>query len=112
MKTPRQSLLVKSLLVSTLLIGAQIALADDTATPTSASANASSTLIVHKPAPDPSWGKVVQYQEEQSVSSVDQTHETLYKFLFQDSSGIVRVAIYHESASGSGYWEVRVWDQQ
>ncbi|HXL72171.1 MAG TPA: hypothetical protein VN963_00980, partial [bacterium] len=96
MKTSRQSPLVKSLLVSILLIIAQIAFADNTATPASAPVNSSSTLIVHKPAPDPSWGKVIQYQEEQSVSSVDQTHETLYKFLFQDSNGIVRVAIYHE----------------
>ena len=95
---------------SSFLIGAQVALADVTATPT-VSTNSSSTLIVHKPVTDPSWGKVIQYQQEQAISNIDRTRETLHKFLFQDSNGIVRVAVYHESASGNGYWEVWVWDQ-
>jgi len=98
------------LFVLSFLISAQVALADVTATPT-VSTNSSSTLIVHKPATDPSWGKVIQYQQEQAVSNIDRTRETLHKFLFQDSNGIVRVAVYHENTSGNGYWEVWVWDQ-
>ena len=69
------------------------------------------TLIVHKPAANPAWGKVISYQQEQAISSTDKTRETLHKFLFQDSQGIVRLATFHESASGGGYWEVWVWDQ-
>jgi len=111
MKTGYQSLLIKSLFISVLLVSAQIAFADDTTAPSSASSNTSSTIIVHKPATDPSWGKVIQYQEEKSISGIDKTNETLHKFLFQDSNGIVRVAVYHENASGNGYWEVWVWDQ-
>jgi hypothetical protein len=110
MKKSYQSLLVKFLFFLSFLINAQIVFADVTATPT-ASANSSATLIVHKPATDPSWGKVIQYQQEQAVSNIDRTHETLHKFLFQDSNGIVRVAVYHENASGNGYWEVWIWDQ-
>jgi hypothetical protein len=109
MKIPRSFFLLK-FFVALLLISAPIAFADEAATPTPAT-NSSSTLIVHKPATDPAWGKVIQYQQEETISSVDKTHETLHKFLFQDSDGIVRVAVYHESASGTGYWEVWVWDQ-
>jgi hypothetical protein len=69
------------------------------------------TLIVHKPSANPAWGKVISYQQEQAISSTDKTHEILHKFLFQDSQGIVRLATFHESASGGGYWEVWVWDQ-
>lgn len=69
----------------------------------------STTITVHKPATDPAWGKVISYQQE--VPGDDKNHEALYKFLFQDSNGVVRTVIYHESASGSGYWEVWVWDQ-
>lgn len=79
---------------------------DQSQSPQNDGAATSNTLVVHKPLIDPSWGKVVQYQEEQSPS----THETLYKFLFQDSNGTVRTAIYHENASGNGYWEVWAWD--
>jgi hypothetical protein len=125
MRTSYQFLLSKCFIVFLLFIGTQVVFADDTVTTPSASSNhptqnkktddsdsdTSSTLIVHKPATDPSWGKVIQYQEEKTVSTVDKTAETLHKFLFQDSDGIVRVAIYHESESGTGYWEVWVWDQ-
>ncbi len=71
----------------------------------------SNTIIVHKPAADPSWGKVIQFTEEQALSPSEHSKETLYKFLFQDSQDVVRLAIYHESASGTGYWEVWIWDQ-
>lgn len=71
----------------------------------------SNTIIVHKPATDPSWGKVIQYNEEQVISPTDHTKETVYKFLFQDSENVVRLAVYHESTSGTGYWEVWIWDQ-
>ena len=66
----------------------------------------SSTLIIHKPSPDPAWGKVIQYEVEQNPTA----HETLYKFLFQDSKGLIRTAAYHEGSSETGYWEVWVWD--
>jgi hypothetical protein len=110
MKNSHQSILLNFLFFSSFLISTQVALADVTTTPT-APANSSSTLIVHKPATDPSWGKVIQYQQEQAVSDIDRTRETLHKFLFQDSNGIVRVAVYHENTSGNGYWEVWIWDQ-
>ncbi|HTA76432.1 MAG TPA: hypothetical protein VK791_04680 [bacterium] len=67
----------------------------------------SSTIVIHKPATDPAWGKVIQYQSE--ISALN--HEVLHKFLFQDSKGIVRNAVYHENSSENGYWEVWVWDQ-
>ncbi len=100
-----------------LVVGTQAVRADNLASPTPNSddqseskkihgSDASSTLIIHKPATDPAWGKVIQYQQETSAS----THETLHKFLFQDSKGIIRTAIYHESSSENGYWEVWVWD--
>jgi hypothetical protein len=124
MKIFPKSLLLKFSFVLFLHFGTQLAFADDTITTPSTSpsqpsqskktdddSDSSSPLIVHKPATDPAWGKVIQYQEEKSVSTVDKTEETLHKFLFQDSNGIVRVAIYHESESGTGYWEVWVWDQ-
>jgi hypothetical protein len=71
----------------------------------------SNAIIVHKPALDPTWGKVVQYSQEQAISSTDKSRETLHKFLLQDDKGIVRTATYHENAAGGGYWEVWVWDQ-
>jgi hypothetical protein len=110
MKNSYQSLLVKFFFVSLIIINAQAALADVTANPT-ASVSSSSTVIVHRPATDPSWGKVISYQQEQAVSNIDRTRETLHKFLFQDSNGIVRVVVYHEPVSGNGYWEIWVWDQ-
>jgi hypothetical protein len=75
------------------------------------STNTKNTIIVHKPAIDPAWGKVIQYQQEQVVSVAERTKEILYRFLFQDTHGMVRSAIYHESPDGTGYWEVTVWDQ-
>lgn len=68
-------------------------------------------LIVHKPKPSPSWGKVIQYRRTENFVQADNARETLYEFLFQDEAGIVRTATYHENASGDGYWEVWVWDQ-
>jgi len=67
----------------------------------------SSAIVIHKPATDPAWGKVIQYQSE--ISALN--HEVLHKFVFQDSKGVVRNATYHENTSESGYWEVWVWDQ-
>ena len=69
------------------------------------------TIVVHKPATDPTWGKIIQLQQEQAISPFEHTKETLYKFLFQDDHGVIRLATYHESSSGTGYWEVWVWDQ-
>jgi len=71
----------------------------------------SKTLVLHKPATNPAWGKVVEFHKETSQSNVDKTPETLYFFLFQDDQGVVRTAVYHESPSGDGYWEVNVWDR-
>lgn len=71
----------------------------------------SKDLVIHKPMPSPSWGKVIQYHREQVLPPSDKNHETLHEFLFQDDQGIIRTAIYHESVSGDGYWEVWVWDQ-
>lgn len=68
-------------------------------------------LVIHKPMPSPAWGKVIQYHREQVLPPSDKNHETLHEFLFQDDQGIIRTAIYHESVSGDGYWEVWVWDQ-
>ena len=90
----------------------------DTATPTPvprpksvSKETDSKTLVLHKPATNPAWGRVVEYHKENSVSSADKTPETLYTFLFQDDQGIVRTAVYHENSSGDGYWEVYVWDR-
>jgi len=83
-------------------------------TPTSvrpAGGDTSKALIVHKPMPSPHWGKVIQYRKEQSFSFVEKDRETLHEFVFQDDSGIIRTAIYHESPKGEGFWEVLVWDQ-
>jgi hypothetical protein len=112
MKTLIKFPLLKFLILLFLLFGTQLAFADEpVASPTPSTSNGSAPLVVHKPATDPAWGKVIQYQEEKTVSTGDKTGETLHKFLFQDSNGIIRVAIYHESESGTGYWEVWVWDQ-
>jgi hypothetical protein len=73
--------------------------------------DSNTTITIHKPATDPVWGKVIQYQQEQAISTTDKTRETLHKFLFQDSQGIIRLATFHESTSGNGYWEVWIWDQ-
>jgi hypothetical protein len=121
MKISRQSPHLKFLFLLLLFNIAQISFADDSAASVSTdsshnkktdSSDSSSTIVVHKPATDPAWGKVIQCQEEKSTATSDKTEETQYKFLFQDSNGIVRTAIYHESSSGNGYWEVWVWDQQ
>jgi hypothetical protein len=69
-------------------------------------------LIIHKPMPSPSWGKVIQYHREQIFALTDKNRETLHEFLFQDDEGVVRTAVFHENADGGGYWEVWVWDQQ
>ncbi len=68
-------------------------------------------LVIHKPKPSPAWGKVIQYHREQVTSLSDKEQETLHQFVFQDDNGIIRTAIFHENASGDGYWEVWVWDQ-
>lgn len=68
-------------------------------------------LVVHKPMPSPSWGRVIQYHKVENFVLSDNNRETLYEFLFQDDAGIVRTAVYHENPSGDGYWEVEVWDQ-
>jgi hypothetical protein len=107
-----------SMFSMTILFTAQSLFAREIATPTvnvtdadeakpETSKNPSSTIVIHKPATDPAWGKVIQYQSE--ISALN--HEVLHKFLFQDSKGIVRNATYHENTSENGYWEVWVWDQ-
>ena len=115
MKISPQSPLLKFLLLLLLFNVAQISFADDSAASASAdsshnkktdSSDSSSTIVVHKPTTDPAWGKVIQYQEEKSAATSDKTEEIQYKFLFQDTNGIVRTAIYHENSSGTGYWEV------
>jgi hypothetical protein len=65
----------------------------------------SGAITIHKPQTDPAWGKVIQYHRETA------NRETLHEFLFQDDQGVVRTAIFHESTSGAGYWEVWIWDQ-
>jgi hypothetical protein len=107
-----------TLLFTMLFTTAEPLLARETVTPTAtvsettekkseAGKEPSSTIVIHKPAADPAWGKVIQYQSE--ISALN--HEILHKFLFQDSKGIVRNATYHENTSENGYWEVWVWDQ-
>jgi hypothetical protein len=71
----------------------------------------SKALILHKPKPSPAWGKVIQYHQEKVIALSDKDNETLHEFLFQDENGIIRTAIFHENASGDGYWEIWVWDQ-
>src|SRR5580658_10138490 len=71
----------------------------------------SKALVLHKPKPSPAWGKVIQYHQEKVMALSDKDNETLHEFLFQDDNGIIRTAIFHENASGDGYWEVWVWDQ-
>jgi hypothetical protein len=61
--------------------------------------------------PDPAWGRLVQYRKDQIFALAEDKRETLHEFVFQDDQGIVRTAVYHETASGTGYWEVWVWDQ-
>jgi hypothetical protein len=69
------------------------------------------TILVHKPMPNPAWGRVISYHQEQSQSPTDKSRETLHEFVFQDDTGLIRTAIFHENANGDGYWEVWVWDQ-
>ncbi|HVZ80570.1 MAG TPA: hypothetical protein VHE12_07200 [bacterium] len=69
------------------------------------------TIVVHKPQPPGSWGKVVQYKREDILALSEKNRETLHEFVFQDENGIIRTATYHENADGEGYWEVWVWDQ-
>jgi hypothetical protein len=76
-----------------------------------ANVNNSKALAIHKPLLNPSWGKVAQYRREQNFTLTDKSWETLHEFVMQDDNGIVRIATYHESASGEGYWEVWVWDR-
>ncbi len=68
--------------------------------------NLKQVIEIHKPMPDPSWGKVLQYHMETAPDAKG----TLHKFLFQSEDGILRSAIYHDETSGDGYWEVLVWD--
>ena len=75
------------------------------------SQKSSGGIVIHRPQTDPAWGKVIQYHREQVGAINDKNHETLHEFLFQDDQGIVRTAIYHESTSAEGYWEVWIWDQ-
>src|SRR5581483_8422610 len=88
----------------------------DTPTPISGKkavgTNTAKALIVHKPKPSPSWGKVIQYHREVILALTESNRETLHEFVFQDDDGIIRTAIFHENSSGDGYWEVWVWDQQ
>jgi len=67
-------------------------------------------LIIHKPMPDPAWGKVIQYHSELTTDVETKTKGTLYTFVFQDDKGVVRIANYHEDENGEGYWEVYLWD--
>jgi len=69
-------------------------------------------LVIHKPMPSPSWGKVIQYHRDQVFALTDKNREILHEFLFQDDEGIIRTAVFHENSEGGGYWEVWVWDQQ
>jgi hypothetical protein len=69
-------------------------------------------LVIHKPMPSSTWGKVIQYHREQIFALTDKNREVLHEFLFQDDEGTVRTAVFHENAEGNGYWEVWVWDQQ
>ena len=71
----------------------------------------SKVLVVHKPMPSPSWGRVIEYRREEIFPLSESNREILHEFLFQDDHGIIRTAVYHEPASGDGYWEVTVWDQ-
>jgi hypothetical protein len=66
---------------------------------------ASNAIVIHKPLTDPAWGKAIQYHREIA------NREILHEFLFQDDQGVIRTAIFHESTSGTGYWEVWIWDQ-
>ncbi len=70
------------------------------------------TLVIHKPMPSQTWGKVIQYHRDQIFALTDKNREILHEFLFQDEEGIVRTAVFHENSDGNGYWEVWVWDQQ
>ena len=73
----------------------------------SASTGNSKYIVLHKPSVNPAWGKVIQYHTEPSPAN----HETLHVFLFQDEEGVVRTAVFHEDATGDGYWEILVWDR-
>ena len=70
------------------------------------------TLVIHKPMPSQTWGKVIQYHRDQIFALTDKNREILHEFLFQDEEGTVRTAVFHENTEGNGYWEVWVWDQQ
>ncbi len=69
-------------------------------------------LVIHKPMPNPAWGKVIQYRREQNFALSESNREVSHEFLFQDDEGTVRTAIFHENSTGGGYWEVWVWDQR
>ena len=71
----------------------------------------SKVIEVHKPMPSPSWGKVLQYHKEKTFNLSEKNQETIHEFLFLDEEGVIRTALFHENASGEGYWEVWIWDQ-
>jgi hypothetical protein len=71
----------------------------------------SKVIEIHKPMPSPAWGRVLQYHREKVVNFSEKNQETLHEFLFQDEEGVIRTALFHEYASGEGYWEVWIWDQ-
>ena len=79
---------------------------------TTKSAGPEKALVVHKPMPNPAWGKVIQYHREQNFALSESNREVFHEFLFQDENGVIRTAIFHENSTGGGYWEVWVWDQQ
>jgi hypothetical protein len=71
----------------------------------------SKAIVLHKPMPPASWGRLVQYHKEQIFALSEKNRETLYEFVFQNEAGVIHTAVYHENASGNGYWEVLAWDQ-
>jgi hypothetical protein len=75
------------------------------------SSSYSKALILHKPKPNPAWGRLIQYRKEQASSLSEKSGESRYEFIFQDDQGVLRTAVFHENPSGDNYWEVLVWDQ-
>lgn len=105
------------LLISILLMGSQAvhaqtsgASSNSTVSPPPSATPGAKFVEIHKPLIPASWGKVIQYKKEANFVLTGQNQETLYEFVFQSATGIIRTATYHETPDGDGYWEVYVWD--
>ena len=72
----------------------------------------SKVLVLHRPLLPPEWGEVIQYRRESPRSLFERNDkETIHEFVIRGTDGLLKIAYYHDSPDGSGFWEIWVWDQ-